>query len=543
MPSFPGVTRLVFIVLAAALVLPGSLVLEQGRTKVIPQANSHYWRLDEADRTYLFRDDHRGLHGLCAQCPAAVPGAVGVGQDFSAPAAGISVPASETLDWRPEQDFSIEAWVRMGECAADEAFVGRTSRTSTAAWWLGCRQGVAVFEADDGVGGSLVLAGRQEIANDHWHHIAVVHDSVVGDVRMFVDGRQDGRATFEFPRGLRLAGAPLTLGYLQDPISPRRFRGELDEVALRGQGMSHARVARHFNDGAGRGLGLGYDTCPATPVRIMPLGDSNTERRGYRRWLSLALRDEGFEKQFVGSRRDQCDGPCEHAAQHSGRSGWRPSDFLPVLPGWLRRSDPDVILMHVGTNELDLDSVAKILGIIRRHDPGIVVLLARIINQQVYHPETSAFNNAVAALAETRIGAGERIRIVDIESALSYPDDMDDLLHPNRSGFRKMSDAWLRELRTFLPACLETPPQFIGGPATDTPPGSPYLDYVTASGFPSSTFTLLEGPPGLRLNTDTGRLVWEEPLPGQHPVRILASNSLGQAETSLVLRVGDPARD
>jgi len=269
----------------------------------------------------------------------------------------------------------------------------------------------------------------------------------------------------------------------------------------------------------------------------MPLGDSITARVGYREPLSIALSDEGYNKDFVGSRTSSCTDPCPYDPDHEGHGGWRPSEIATALPAWLESTPPDVVLLHIGTNELDVTGVADILNIINAHDPGVVILLARIINRQVYHPETSAFNRQIAALAEERIANGERIRVVDHESALVYPDDMVDMLHPNSSGFEKMKGVWLEDLRRFLPACSSAPPRFISNFLPGATVGEAYEFDMVAAGVPSVTFSLREGPAGLVLHEQTGRLTWPSPVVGSHAVSVVAANPWGNATVTLTLQV------
>jgi hypothetical protein len=502
-----------------------------------PTGSTHYWRLDETGGRD-FVDQLGGLSGSCSSCPSPAPGIIRGGQDFAAATAGITIPASTSMDWGTEQDFTIEAWIRSSACGAPQAFVGRVGLASGARWSLGCRDGVALFEVDDGIGGDgpSILLGSRVISDGHWHHVAAVRDALSGQLRLYVDGQEDGRLQAQLPSGVPLAGAETTIGFLGDPQDERRYSGKLDEIAIRGEALSVARVDRHFND-AIAGLGLGYDVCPANAVRIMPLGDSNTERTGYRRPLSIAMRSEGYQKDFVGSRSSTCAEPCTYDPDHEGHAGWRPSDIAASLPGWLDRTPPEVILLHIGTNELDVPGVMDILDIVKQHDPLIVVLLARIINRQVYHPETTAFNNEVAALAALRIAAGDRIRILDHESALVYPDDMSDMLHPTSVGFGKMKDVWLRDLRRFVPACSNAAPIFISQPVLRATKGSRYEYDAVASGVPSAGYLLLEGPAGLFIHPDTGRVSWPSPITGTHQVKILAGNALGDVTQTYTLTV------
>jgi hypothetical protein len=513
---------------------PGSVALD-------PYA--HYWRLDEA-LTNNFADHVGGASGNCSNCPAPVPGVLGGGQDFGSAHAGITVPPSTSLDWTPAQDFSIEAWVRsgVGVCDSMQTFVGRFHPGSRAQWSLGCHRGVAVFTVDEGSGaeGPRVLKGQQALNDNRWHHVAAVRDAVTGQLRLYVDGQEDGRMDLHSTGRLPLlSGMPLTIGYLEQSSDRQQFTGVLDEVAVRGRALSAAQLDRRFNDGS-TGLHLGYEACPARPVRIMPLGDSNTQRRGYRRTLSAALLNEGYDQDFVGSRKDKCKDGCPYDLDHEGHAGSRPSTIAASLPGWLgwlRRAQPDVVLLHIGTNELDVPGVEKILDTIKQHDANIVVVLGLIINRLEHDSATSEFNRQLAQLAHRRIVDGDRIRVVDHESALTYPDDMSDMLHPGKTGFEKMQEVWLKDLRRFLPACSSAPPSFISGRVLEAAAGVLFEHDVVAAGVPPATYMLMSGPPGLLLHPDTGRIHWARPIAGEFPVTIMASNAHGNATQSHALRV------
>ena len=59
-------------------------------------------------------------------------------------------------------------------------------------------------------------------------------------------------------------------------------------------------------------------------------------------------------------------------------------------------------------------------------------------------------------MAEQRIANGDKVVIVDMEQALSYPGDLYDKLHPNESGYAKMASVWQRALTNILPKCTKT---------------------------------------------------------------------------------------
>jgi lysophospholipase L1-like esterase len=211
----------------------------------------------------------------------------------------------------------------------------------------------------------------------------------------------------------------------------------------------------------------------ATP-RIMPSGDSITRgwcgsayRWGYRKPLYDTLTSGGYSFDFVGGR---ADGSFPDP-NHEGHDGWRADEILNgrtsdpnagKLANWLIAHQPDVVLLHIGTNDItqgyhDANVVNNILNVIDSYEAGnnkkVTVILALIINRRSDSPstkrsQTTQFNNDVNAMALNRIANGDDIIIVDMESALNYDIgvDMADEVHPNDSGYAKMAVVWYNAL-------------------------------------------------------------------------------------------------
>ncbi len=103
-------------------------------------------------------------------------------------------------------------------------------------------------------------------------------------------------------------------------------------------------------------------TPPVRPavLRIMPFGDSITVGAGsragdgYRARLHRDLTAAGLRVNFVGSR---SSGPGPDP-DHEGHSGWTMAQLSARADRWLRRARPDVVLLHVGTNDLRTDRSA-----------------------------------------------------------------------------------------------------------------------------------------------------------------------------------------
>ena len=215
------------------------------------------------------------------------------------------------------------------------------------------------------------------------------------------------------------------------------------------------------------------------PFRIMPLGASNTlgwgstGEVGYRRPLYQLLIGAGYSVDFVGS---QTDGyPADFDRNHEGHPGWRADQIRDNVTGWLNSTPADIILLHIGTNDITegqgaTGTAAEIGQILDRIDDWervnneVWVVLARITNRgDSLSGETTTLNGLIQNLADTRIAAGDRIIVVNMESALTYPDDLSDVVHPNDIGYGKMAAAWfaaLEGLISSLPHPDTTPDPF-----------------------------------------------------------------------------------
>ena len=133
--------------------------------------------------------------------------------------------------------------------------------------------------------------------------------------------------------------------------------------------------------------------------RIMPLGDSitqaNSSHQSYRYPLWQSLIDDGYDFDLVGSTaRNHNGNPSwpDYRGQsfdrdHEGHWGLRTDEVLSELSGWLNGYTPDIVLMHLGTNDLfqgqsissTLNEVEDVIDTLRRDNSRVVVLVAELI--------------------------------------------------------------------------------------------------------------------------------------------------------------------
>lgn len=194
-------------------------------------------------------------------------------------------------------------------------------------------------------------------------------------------------------------------------------------------------------------------------VSIMPLGDSITAiGNSYRKRLYELLTGDGYVIDMVGTQNSGSFADTDH----EGHSGWHADspagsdDIVGQIDNWLTLNPADIVLLHIGTNDVsgggeDPDEVAAILDIIKSKNPSTTVIVARIIlRNDDRSPETIAYNDGVEAIVNARILAGDNLMLVNMEDALSYPEDLGDHVHPTVTGYEKMADVWYPAVKSIL---------------------------------------------------------------------------------------------
>jgi hypothetical protein len=511
-----------------------------------PPDLQHYWQLNESAGPG-YSDLIGGLGASCGTaCPTAVAGVVSGAQQFDGSSSELNVAHDSSFDWSSGARFSIEFWMKESACTGRQAVVGRHDAATQLHWWVGCEDGNAAFYLFDrnGVGPTQGVIGTSNVADGSWHHVVAVRDSIRNENQLYVDGVKEAVVAASY--GADFDGTTaLNIGWLNDSAGDYHFGGVIDELALRGRVLSDSALQRDYRDGT-MGLRRGYWGCSGGPIRIMPLGDSITRRVGYRPGLYTDLVNAGYDVDFVGSNNDGCGtvAACGYDADQEGHSGYDTSEIAASLPGWLNLNPPEVVLLHIGTNEdpafpyPDPTKVGDILNIIDGQSPAISVVLARIINGVPYNPLITQFNDNVYAMAQTRISNGDKIIWVDMEHALNYVDDMEsDGIHPNAAGFAKMVPVWFAGLQQFLPACVAVVPRVSSSPVTSASVGTPYRYTVQTTGYPRPSFSLQSAPAGMSIHPDTGEIQWTPGSSGSYNATVQVQNAHGSDMQSFTVNV------
>lgn len=236
--------------------------------------------------------------------------------------------------------------------------------------------------------------------------------------------------------------------------------------------------------------------CLAEPVKIMPLGDSITGSPGcWRALLWKDLADNGFtDIDFVGTAFHQgC--AFDYDADHEGHGGaWAASVAKNnELVGWLSATNPDIVLMHFGTNDIwntymPIDDIiaafTTLVNQMRQNNPDMIILVAQIIPLEPRNPLAKCnecpqriidLNNKIPAWAQGLSTNRSPIVVVDHWNGFDAGTDTDDGVHPNDAGIRKIADNWYGPLSSILagrdPGTIEPEEEPESDPATDNTGG------------------------------------------------------------------------
>ncbi|MEU8515592.1 FG-GAP-like repeat-containing protein [Kitasatospora sp. NPDC048722] len=210
----------------------------------------------------------------------------------------------------------------------------------------------------------------------------------------------------------------------------------------------------------GVGLGLAPTAAqaaarPSPPlIKVMPLGDSITwgagslTGDGYRAPLmDLTARQSPYAIDMVGSNSSgtQVD------PDNEGHSGYKIRQIRDGIDQWLTAADPDVVLLHLGINDVKFDktdpvtaatALSELVDRIYTDKPRVTVVIQGLLTATPgLEQQTAEFNRTIGALEADRQRAGRHVRYVD-PADLDPARDLPDQLHPNDDGYRKMAQVF-----------------------------------------------------------------------------------------------------
>jgi hypothetical protein len=215
------------------------------------------------------------------------------------------------------------------------------------------------------------------------------------------------------------------------------------------------------------------------PLRILPLGNSITQadryRRSYRYNLWLKLIDAGIDFDLVGSINSNHKGnPIwpdykghSFDSDHEGHYGWRADEIVNGAGGksnklseWLKDYTPDIVLMHLGTNDIcqhqdsstTADELKQIIEVLRADNPNVIILLSNLIpiRDRILNVLVVDFNIRINTIAKEMDTMDSPVFVVDQYGGFDAELDSYDKLHPNERGEEKMASKWFQSMQEIL---------------------------------------------------------------------------------------------
>jgi len=215
----------------------------------------------------------------------------------------------------------------------------------------------------------------------------------------------------------------------------------------------------------------------------MPLGDSITlgVNGGYRNDLYTGLQQNNCGVSYVGTQLDQWTRVADK--DHEGHSGLAIGGVASNINAWMASTRPNIILLMIGTNDTAwwTNEVGAEIGArhnalieqLRAGRPDAWIFVASIPPQsQVFihgKPDgqnktasvdravlTQQFNAVIRKNVDARTAAGQRVRFVDVNSALTVA-DLYDGIHPSEAAHAKIAQKFLEAIRAAL-GSASTPP-------------------------------------------------------------------------------------
>jgi len=243
-----------------------------------------------------------------------------------------------------------------------------------------------------------------------------------------------------------------------------------------GVGAGGAGQGGKGGSGTGGSGGRPNHTGTNGTLKIMPLGDSITASYCWRPKLWQKLQQAGKTSfDFVGSQTSSDCGITGYDPNNEGHGGYLVTNIagsmIGELRGWIQTNTPDLVLMHLGTNDCwnnvapatILSAYGTVVDELRARNPNVWVLVAQIIAMNPINTAScttcectacggrvQTLNGMIPAWAASKTTATSPVLVVDQWTGFNATTDTVDGVHPTDTGSEKMATKWFNMIRDLI---------------------------------------------------------------------------------------------
>ena len=487
-----------------------SFSIEVVDTPSFPTGVVSYWKFDEL-RDPVYFDANFIANGRCTDnCPVPTTGKLNGGQAFDGNTEVGVFPATE-YDVDVGESFSVEYLMYKNTPAfSNEPIIGRDDDFSSVTWWSGVSDtvgGEAIFYLQDRDGNGFAVTGTTPLIDGTWHHVVSVYDDTASELRIYVDGKLEGKTPTSYTSDFIAPNAMLTIGWHGSGFS---FEGSVDEIVFHNQALNQEEIGAHYvNVSDGKGYFEANNSAPVIFSTAVTTGYNGTP---YTYDVdSLASPAAGYSLTTFP--------PGMTIGTSTGLIQWTPS------------SVGTFSVVVVATNTAGTDNQSFDINVVTPSPPNITstAVTTGTVNT-LYQYDVEATGGPAPTYSLTTPPAGMTINTTTgliqwtPTSAGLFPVTV---VATNTEG---------TDTQSFSINVTE-PPQITSTAVVAGAKDVLYQYDVDASGTPAPTFSLTTSPPGMTINPTSGLIQWTPTSVGKFSVVVVATNTAGTNNQSFDIDV------
>lgn len=184
----------------------------------------------------------------------------------------------------------------------------------------------------------------------------------------------------------------------------------------------------------------------ASPTRVMRLGDSHT----------VGLASLGGMAKLLGDQATWVGSVSTGDGNHEGHGGWAISGISKHLDEWLEESQPELVVLVIGTNDAAGDRspasmLADLKSLVRRigtHGSGMQVILGTIPPYPAKASIQAEYNQGIRDQVIPELKKEKiQVTLADLDKILSDEDLGSDKIHMNQAGNKKVGSLLVEKIR------------------------------------------------------------------------------------------------